>query len=54
MIFDFVEKTVTVNGTEVPYFGPMVAMDTGYSVLDFEFAGTVNADVTIAHNKTYL
>ena len=54
LIFDFVSKTVTLNGTEIPYDGPMVPLPVGYGVVSFEFAGTVNADVTVANNRTYL
>jgi hypothetical protein len=54
VVFDYREKTVTINGVEVQFDGVMTPMETGYSTFAVVFTGTVNCDVYFNYNKTYL
>lgn len=54
VIFDYVNKKVTINDTEVNFSGIMMPMETGQSVFDFDFTGTIDVNAYVLHNPTYL
>lgn len=54
LIIDYVNKIVTLNWVEVNFAGIMTAMVLWYNVFNFDFTGTVSADVYISYKKIYL
>jgi hypothetical protein len=54
VIFDYLEKTVTINGNEVNFSGVMTPLEKGNNNFAFDFTGTVSADVYVVYNKIYL
>lgn len=53
VVFDYVNKTVTVNGTEVNFSWVMMPMAEWQSVFSFDFTWTINVNTYILHNPTY-
>jgi len=55
VIFDFIEKKVTVNDVEVNFTGVMMPMQTGQSVFTFDLTGSsVDVNAYILHYPTFL
>ncbi len=54
VIFDYVEKTVTINGVEKPFNNPMTPLDVGFNVVGVTFSWSVNLDAYVLYNKVYL
>lgn len=54
VIFDYVNKKVTINDVEVNFSGIMMPMETWQSVFDFDFTWTINVNAYVLHNPTYL
>lgn len=54
LIADYNEKTVTINDVEIPFDWFMTPLEVWMNVFDFIFTWTVNLDVYILYNKTYL
>lgn len=54
VIFDFIEKKVTVNDVEVNFTGVMMPMQTGQSVFTFDLTWTINVNAYILHYPTFL
>lgn len=54
IIFDYVNKTVTVNWVEVNFSGIMMPIEINSSVFDFSFTWTIDVNTYILYNPTYL
>lgn len=52
--FDYIEKIVTVWDTEVNFSWVMMPMNIWQSVFEFDFTWTIDVNVYIFHNPTYL
>lgn len=54
VIFDFIEKKVTINDVEVNFSGVMMPLETGQSVFTFDMTGTIDVNAYILHYPTFL
>lgn len=54
VIFDFIEKKVTINDVEVNFSGVMMPMEVWQSVFTFDMTGTINVNAYILHYPTFL
>lgn len=54
VIFDYVNKKVTINDVEVNFSWIMMPMDVWQSVFDFDLTWTINVNAYVLHNPTYL
>lgn len=54
VIFDFMEKKVTVNDTEVNFSWIMMPMDIWQSVFTFTLTGSINVNAYILHYPTFI
>lgn len=54
VVFDFIEKKVTINDVEVNFSGVMMPLETGQSVFTFNFTGTVDVNAYVLHYPTFL
>lgn len=54
VIFDFIEKKVTVNDVEVNFTGVMMPMQVWQSVFTFDMTWTIDVNVYILHYPTFL
>lgn len=54
VVFDYTTKTITINDDEVNFFWPMTPLEIWQNVINVYFTWTVNVDVYIIYNKTFL
>ncbi len=54
IVFDYQNKTVTINWEEVPFFWVMTPMWIWQNVVNVNFTGWANLDAYIIYNKTFL
>lgn len=54
IVFNYKESIVTLNGIEIPFFNPMTPMNIGNQVITITPTGTINAELTISYNRTYI
>lgn len=54
IIFDYREKTISINWENIPFYWVMTSLSLWYNIFDFIFTGSVNIDAYILYNKTYL
>lgn len=54
VIFDFIEKKVTVNDVEVNFTGVMMPMQVWQSVFTFDMTWTIDVNVYVLHYPTFL
>ena len=54
IIFDYKKSTVTQNGDDIRFSNPMTPFPTGDIVVEVVPVWTINAELTISFNKTYL
>lgn len=54
VVFDFIEKKVTVNDVEVNFTGVMMPMQVWQSVFTFDMTWTIDVNVYILHYPTFL
>ena len=54
LLVDYKAKEVKLNGVDVPFTGIMNPLVAGFNEVNFEFTGTVDCDITITYNRTFL
>lgn len=53
VIFDYIEKKVTINDVEVNFSGIMMPLEVGQSVFTFDFTGSINVNAYVLHYPTF-
>lgn len=53
VIFDYIEKKVTINDVEVNFSGIMMPLEIGQSVFTFDFTWSINVNAYVLHYPTF-
>lgn len=54
VIFDYIQKIITINDVEVNFSWIMMPMEVWQSVFSFDFTWTINVNTYIIHNPTFV
>lgn len=54
IVLDYVNKIITINQVEVPFFNPMTPLEVWFNVINLDFIWSLNLDCYVLYNKVYL